>query len=299
MVRRMMRRAVALVFALISHGDDPETHKQRGPHAPLASTTAPASTTGAPSLYRFYWREPAQSLRRQRETLALSRTILYPTRHDPSYIVLEARRELLIRWIGELRAGRLRVLDVGGRIQPYRPLLADRLERYVGLDPILEGQVDVVGVGQEIPFGDCVFDLVICTQALNYAPDPFRVIGEIRRVLRPGGTLFLSVPALFPRYHDQMWRFMPAGLRELLAPFERVEIIAEDRSIAGLARSINLFVDTFATRERPRRLAAGVLYPAVNWIGAHLDRFSATHTEFATNYCCRAIKGRDAAPRAG
>ncbi|MGH8728245.1 MAG: class I SAM-dependent methyltransferase, partial [Burkholderiales bacterium] len=106
----------------------------------------------------------------------------------------------------------LRVLDVGGRLQPYRPLLEGRTKIYFGVDPVFEGMLDVAAVGERLPFSDESFDLVICTQVLNYASDPARVIAEIHRILKPGAYLYLSAPAIFPRYHDQRWRFMPDGL---------------------------------------------------------------------------------------
>ncbi|MBR6478020.1 MAG: methyltransferase domain-containing protein [Lachnospiraceae bacterium] len=44
----------------------------------------------------------------------------------------------------------------------------------------------------DIPFGDEVFDLVIANHVLFYAKDFKKVLGEIRRVLKPGGRLICS-----------------------------------------------------------------------------------------------------------
>lgn len=45
---------------------------------------------------------------------------------------------------------------------------------------------------QDLPFENASFDLVIANQMLYHAPDPRVALAEIRRVLRPGGTLFAS-----------------------------------------------------------------------------------------------------------
>lgn len=45
---------------------------------------------------------------------------------------------------------------------------------------------------QMLPLEDASFDLVIANQMLYHAPNPETALAEIRRVLRPGGTLFAS-----------------------------------------------------------------------------------------------------------
>jgi SAM-dependent methyltransferase len=240
--------------------------------------------------YEFVWRSPSTtSVLHSEECAATSRAILDPSRTDPNFLVLRERREILASWISSLPTG-LCVLDVGGRLQPYRPLLETRTSLYVGLDPILEGSLAVAAVGESLPFRDESFDLVICTQTLNYVENPFAVVGEIYRVLKSGGSLYLTVPAIFPRYHDQRWRFMPAGIASLLADFSDVEIVPEGRSLAGLCRTLNLFLDTFLQGRLTRR-AARLLFATLNIAGGLLDRASGERTRFATNYACRARKG--------
>lgn len=45
---------------------------------------------------------------------------------------------------------------------------------------------------QRLPFGDGIFDAVICTAAFHHFPMPAAALIEIRRVLRPGGMLLLA-----------------------------------------------------------------------------------------------------------
>lgn len=220
----------------------------------------------------------------------LGRSILYPSLSDPDYLVRRNRRNLLENWFAQLPERELTVLDVGGRLQPYRPLLGKRAGRYVALDPVFEGLLDVAGVGEHLPFRDASFDLALCTQTLNYASSPEQVINEIHRVLKPGGTVVLTVAAIFPRLHDLRWQFMPDGLQLLLKNFTEIELVPEGRSIAGLCRSIIWFFESFLRGERLRRYAGIMLYPVFNLAGAWLDRFSRGRSNFATNYACRARK---------
>lgn len=49
-----------------------------------------------------------------------------------------------------------------------------------------------------LPFPDQIFDVVICAEVLEHLPDYHGVLLEIRRVLKKGGTLALSVPSYWP-----------------------------------------------------------------------------------------------------
>jgi SAM-dependent methyltransferase len=46
------------------------------------------------------------------------------------------------------------------------------------------------------PFADGSFDLVVCNQVFEHCKNIFKPLSEIRRVLRPGGSLIFSVPNL-------------------------------------------------------------------------------------------------------
>ncbi len=44
----------------------------------------------------------------------------------------------------------------------------------------------------DLPFKDNTFDAVTCIEALEFTPDPLRVLEELVRVLRPGGVLLVT-----------------------------------------------------------------------------------------------------------
>jgi len=49
-----------------------------------------------------------------------------------------------------------------------------------------------------LPFGDGEFDRIIAAEVLEHIPADIQAIAELVRVLRPGGTLAVSVPRWFP-----------------------------------------------------------------------------------------------------
>ncbi len=49
-----------------------------------------------------------------------------------------------------------------------------------------------------LPFADDEFDRVVAAEVLEHIPADLQAIGELARVLRPGGTLAVSVPRWFP-----------------------------------------------------------------------------------------------------
>lgn len=70
------------------------------------------------------------------------------------------------------------------------------------------------------------FDYVLCTEVLEHTNQPFAAMEEIRRILKQGGMLFLSVPFNF-RIHGPLpdcWRFTEHGLRVLLSHFVVLEM---------------------------------------------------------------------------
>jgi SAM-dependent methyltransferase len=230
------------------------------------------------------------------ETLELvqreGRERLHPSPTNPSWLVLRRRREIFQKWIAALDGAQLEVLDVGGRIQPYRPLLEGRLRRYVAIDLRPTQLVNIVAGGERIPLAGERFDLVICTQVLEYVPDPAAAIAEMHRVLKPGGRLLLSVPSACPRDADhECWRFLPGGLRNLLKDFRDVEVVAEGGSITGLFRSINVCLSIFSRYAIVRWVLRHTLAPVVNLMGAFLETIAgSTNDQFAANYSVFAVK---------
>jgi len=67
------------------------------------------------------------------------------------------------------------------------------LERARGRLP----HAELVGLrpDEPLPLADNAFDLVLCAETIEHVRDVQALLSEIRRVLRPGGTLALTTPA--------------------------------------------------------------------------------------------------------
>lgn len=56
----------------------------------------------------------------------------------------------------------------------------------------------VNGDGTRLPFADASFDRIIASEVMEHVPDDGAALDEFIRVLRPGGTIAITVPAEFP-----------------------------------------------------------------------------------------------------
>lgn len=221
-------------------------------------------------------RETSDGMKRE------ARERLHPAITNPNWLILRARRKLFTAWAARVQGTSLRVLDVGGRIQPYRPLLDGRVAQYYSIDLVAGPSVNAVGQAENLPFVGEQFDLVFCTQMLEYVPHPQKALDEIHRVLRPGGCLFLSAPAVFPRDSDpEYWRFLPSSLRLLLQDFSEIEVAPEGSSISGLLRTMNVSLIAFS----PGSVRSALRYtatPALNLLAIALEKLARTSNDQLT-----------------
>lgn len=114
-----------------------------------------------------------------------------------------------------------RLLDVGCGTKPYRSLFM--VDEYIGLDIDCEtsrerGIADCFYGGDSFPFGDDSFDCILCNQVLEHVFTPNEFLGEIARVLIPGGKLLLTVPFVWDEHEqpNDYARYTSFGLRTLL-----------------------------------------------------------------------------------
>ncbi len=64
---------------------------------------------------------------------------------------------------------------------------------------LVGGTVDAVGGDAlRLPFPDATFDRVVASEVLEHIPDDAAAATELARVLRPGGTLAVTVPSWLP-----------------------------------------------------------------------------------------------------
>jgi SAM-dependent methyltransferase len=113
------------------------------------------------------------------------------------------------------------VLDVGGwdfYLTAKRKGVACTSWTTLESDPTRLPEVDapefraVHGDGQAMTFADASFDTVLSIQVLEHVLEPLRMVDEMARVLRPGGTAVLLIPQtstmhLTPHYYGNFSRY--------------------------------------------------------------------------------------------
>jgi SAM-dependent methyltransferase len=130
-----------------------------------------------------------------------------------------------------------RVMDLGcGRgdsVELFRSL--DPQVRWVGVDLEHSPEVDervrddaqfVTFDGIHLPFEDGSFDLVYCKQVLEHVRHPDALIGEVARVLAPGGWFAGSTSQLEAFHSRSIFNHTPYGLTRMIedAGLEVVEL---------------------------------------------------------------------------
>jgi len=138
---------------------------------------------------------------------------------------LNIARRLLRTEIGQrARYARGRLLDVGCGAKPYRSVFTE-VHEYIGLDwP--GSMADVHGDAMQLPFADASFDTLLCNQVLEHVPEPWRLMDEAARVLKPGGFLILTAPQTWHLHHVPFdyYRYTCFGLK-FLADRSGLEIV--------------------------------------------------------------------------
>ena len=109
----------------------------------------------------------------------------------------------------------------------------------------------IAAVGEQIPFGDDTFDVVLSDNVVDHAADPVGIIFELVRVLRPGGLLYFTVNTHHPVYQSVsvmhgMWNAL--GIKFEITPFadhtihftqSRVKSVFEELPVRVLSATDN------------------------------------------------------------
>lgn len=136
---------------------------------------------------------------------------------DPYY---SARRYQVDRFLNltfQNRSADDSIIDVGGRRARQRGFyeriyLKDNIT-YVNIDPSTDP--DIVCDATSIPVDDNSYSAALCCEVLEHVFDPKAVLKEMRRIVKPGGFIYVVVPFMYPvhadpddygRYTDSFWR---------------------------------------------------------------------------------------------
>jgi SAM-dependent methyltransferase len=124
-----------------------------------------------------------------------------------------------------------RVIEVGSGAHGL--IFCFGTERGVGVDPLAVeyGELfprwqrrasTVAAVGESLPFLSQSFDVVICDNVVDHAESPAQIVGELVRILAPGGLLYFTVNIHHPLYSvaagvHSSWRAL--GVPYEIGPF--------------------------------------------------------------------------------
>jgi SAM-dependent methyltransferase len=154
----------------------------------------------------------------------------------------------------------------------------------------------ICGDATALPFADQSFDAVTMFDVLEHIPDHEKAIAEVKRVLRPGGFLFVSTP-------NEHWRFPYYSFMRPFCPRD-VDVMAEwghvrrGYTLAELNELIGLPCQDYATFINPitaighdiafsylsplkRQLLCTLLSP-LTWLGYFTHKPRAMGTETAS-----------------
>lgn len=111
------------------------------------------------------------------------------------------------------------IVDVASGIKTLR-------EDVIKVDIAPFAGVHIVADAEHLPFKDNSCDAVVCESSLEHFKNPTETVREFRRILKPGGLVYISIPFIvgFHASPYDYYRWTEEGVKELMKEFEQVEI---------------------------------------------------------------------------
>ena len=165
-------------------------------------------------------------------------------------------------WLGERTRGRVLEVAIGtGRSLPHYP--ADATVTGIELSPAMLAiaRQRAAGLGrhadlregdaERLPFAEASFDTVVCALSLCTIPSPATAVGEMNRVLVPGGRLLLldHIASTWPPVYATQWLLEQITIRAAGEHFTRrqlplvraagFQVVESERRKAGTVERIH------------------------------------------------------------
>lgn len=234
----------------------------------------------------------------------------------PHALARTGLRSALQRLAPAVPAGPL--LDVGCGTMPYRTLFP-AAQPYEGLEidqprNRANPRVSHFYDGETFPIPSGRYAAILCSQVLEHSFRPERLLAECHRVLRPGGTLLLTIPFLWPE-HEQPWdsqRFTQFGLTRRLenAGFRVERMLRINPGLSALLQLAIEWNESLERRLRARipaawarrlldlvwRLLWALPYAAANLLGALARALAGHDAELYLDLIVLAVKATPADP---
>jgi SAM-dependent methyltransferase len=166
-------------------------------------------------------------------------------------------RYYIERFLAEERAAiRGRVLEVMNADYTKRFGAAVFRRDVLDIDPANEAATIVADLAAADSVPSDVFDCFILTQTLQYIYDVKAAVEHAHRILRPGGTLLCTVPAVSRiarlQLESEYWRVTPAGCSRLFGDaFSGGDVAVRGRGnvLTAVAFLVGMAAEELSTRE--------------------------------------------------
>lgn len=215
---------------------------------------------------RAYERRAERTIERQLDFMRrLSES--FRGREDEKNARLKVRAERLREKITRYRpiGDDDRILEVGSGASGYIFHLGAK--NAVGVDPLADhlrelfplwqtGVETIAASGEDLPFQDESFDVVISDNVIDHAENPGGILKEITRVLRPGGMFYFTVHVHHPLYHAAstvygVWNSF--GLPPEITPFADHTVHLTPRSARRLFAELPFRIEWEGYSDEPLR----------------------------------------------
>lgn len=227
------------------------------------------------------WFEKKQAERGKR---ALERQLAYQEKKAEA--LREAETEILLNTFARARM-------VRQRLEAVKPIAADARvievgsgahglifgfgdEFGVGIDPLAvdykrlfpKWQADsntVAAIGEELPFADESFDVVLSDNVIDHAEKPLVIVEELIRILKPAGLLYFTVNIHHPFYNlaskmHGVWNAL--GLKFEISPFaDHTVHLTEQKMRACFAQFPLEIIETTSSVEETKQALREIKSP--------------------------------------
>lgn len=171
------------------------------------------------------------------------------------------------------------VIDLGCGIMPYKKIILENknVKKYIGIDleqPTYYEVIkpDLTWDGKKIPFDDNTIDCILATEVLEHCYEPSNLLKEVRRVLKPNGVFFCTVPFIWHLHETPFdhYRYTPFSLKKKLedAGFNTIEI----KALGGWDSALSQLLGLWVTNRPMKRIYKSILLRVVRVIIKKLEK---------------------------
>lgn len=146
---------------------------------------------------------------------------------------------------------------------------------------------DVLGSAENLPFDDDYFDIITCLEVLEHLKSPESCFSEFTRVIKPGGSVFLSAPWMVGIHGDpdDYFRYTPSAIHNLA---DKNGLSVTKTIVMGDA--VDALLDALRSLHysksglKPHRIITYLILKAFSLRRPKLAEFPRNYSKFSTGY---------------